>query len=54
MTGDALSKATLQFLSEPGRVHVEKPFRTEAIRQAIEGLFANAAPTDTPANLSYS
>ena len=41
MTGDALSPDTAMFLAQPGRVHLEKPFRSETVRQLLSDLFAH-------------
>jgi two-component system NtrC family sensor kinase len=42
MTGDALTPETSAFLAQPGRLHLEKPFRAEAVRQILDALFAAA------------
>jgi PAS domain S-box-containing protein len=38
MTGDGLTRDTLEFLSQPGRVHLEKPFGPADVRRTISSV----------------
>jgi PAS domain S-box-containing protein len=40
MTGDGLTPRTMEFLSQPGRVHLEKPFRAEQLRAIVQQTYA--------------
>jgi two-component system NtrC family sensor kinase len=35
MTGDGLTPRTMEFLSEPGRIHLEKPFHADQVRATL-------------------
>ena len=35
MTGDGLTPRTMEFLAEPGRIHLEKPFHADQVRATL-------------------
>jgi PAS domain S-box-containing protein len=43
MTGDGLTPQTMEFLTQPGRVHLEKPFSAEQLRALLSEVVSRPA-----------